>query len=306
MILDRKMQVFLAVAEMGSFSRASRKLSLSQSVISFHIETLEKELGVTLFHRRGRTIALTEEGELLYREGKKLAHEVQRLEGALASRSANIAQRICLAGDALTCAFTLPWTLAAFREAYPDVLFTYQHLDPDTIVEKLVGGELDIALVGHPIRHRKLAIQGCFRDEIVLIAAPDRAPDRIVLDDLRRLPLLWITSDRGLELLLSRRLSEVGLPPKDLNIFMEVEDLPILKTFIRAGIGFAFLPSLTVADELHFGLLKTVMVEGLVLERMTFLVYRKDKHLRDVVARFLDFVQRRQWEEGSKQKGGAG
>lgn len=305
MILDKKMQVFLAVAEAGSFSRASRKLSLSQSVVSFHVEALEKELGTTLFRRQGRTIALTREGKLLYEEGKKLAQEAQRLEDAFSSHSATIAQRIYLGGDALTCAFTLPWTLAAFRETYPDVLFNYQHLDQDTLLEKLVSGDLDMALIGHPIRHRKLTTQKCFHDEIILVAAPDKAPDRIALDDLRHLPLLWITNDRGLELLLNQRLSEMGLPPKDLNIFMEVEDLPILKTFIRAGVGLAFLPRLTVDDELRFGLLKAVAVEGLALGRMTYLVYRKEKQPREVVARFLDFVQERRWKEAQgEQKGG--
>lgn len=189
MILDKKMQVFLTVAEAGSFSRASRKLSLSQSVVSFHVEALEKELGVTLFRRQGRTIALTQEGKFLYEEGKKLAQEAQRLEDAFSSHSATIAQRIHLAGDALTCAFTLPWILAAFREMYPDVLFNYQHLDRETLLEKLVSGDLDMALIGYTIQHRNLTAQECFQDEILLVAAPDKAPDRIVLDDLRHLPL---------------------------------------------------------------------------------------------------------------------
>ena len=218
MILDKKMQVFLAVAEAKSFSRASRKLSLSQSVDSFHVGALEKKLRVNLFHGQGRTIALTPEGKLLYQEGKILAQEAQRLEDGFSSHSATIAQRIYLAGDALTCAFTLPWTLAAFRETYPDVLFNYQHLDQDTLLEKLVSGNPDMAIIGHPVQHRKLSIQECFRDEIILVAAPDKSPDRITVDGLRHLPLLWITNDRGLELLLNQRLSEMGLPLKNLNI----------------------------------------------------------------------------------------
>ena len=63
MIIDKKVQVFLAVAEANSFSRAARRLGLSQSSVSFHVDSLERELGVSLFERRGRTIALTEEGD---------------------------------------------------------------------------------------------------------------------------------------------------------------------------------------------------------------------------------------------------
>ena len=297
MILDKRMRVFLAAAEAASFSRAGRQLSLSQSVVSFHVRVLEEELGVMLFRREGRTISLTPEGEILYREGRKLAQAVRELAERFAAQSEAIAQRIYLAGDALTCAFTLPWTLAGFRELHPDVLFNYQHLDESVLLDKLVRGELDVALVGHPVKHRKLATEACFQDEIVLVAAPDAVPDRIELDELRDLALLWATNDRGLETLLSRGLADAGLAVKDLNVFMEVENLAILKTFVRAGVGVAFLPQLAVADELGFDLLKEVEVEGVSLERTNYIVYRKEKEPRDVVRSFLDFVRESDWQE---------
>ncbi|MEE8573154.1 MAG: LysR family transcriptional regulator, partial [Gemmatimonadota bacterium] len=277
MILDKKMRVFLATAEAGSFSRAARQLSLSQSVVSFHIKALEHDLGVELFRRQGRSISLTPEGQLLFEKGRKLAQEARRLEDAFSAESEEIAQRIYLAGDALTCAFTLPWTLAAFRADYPDVVFAYEHLREAELIERLVAGELDVALVGHPVQHRKLDTHACFQDEIVLVGPSESAPDSMTLEQLRETPLIWDTSDRGLELLLSKDLPEAGLPLKDLNVFMEVDDLPILKTFVRAQVGMAFLPLLTVWDEVAFGFLKVVGVPGLELERTNFLVYRREK-----------------------------
>jgi len=306
MILDKKMRVFLATAEAGSFSRAARQLSLSQSVVSFHIKALEQELGVALFKRQGRSIALTAEGQLLFEKGRRLAQEARRLEDVFSAQSEEIAQRIYLAGDALTCAFTLPWTLAAFRETYPDVIFTYEHLDEETLVSRLVNGELDVALVGHPVQHRKLATHACFQDEIVLVGASPEAPDSIEINELREAPLIWATSDRGLELLLSKDLPEAGLPLKDLNVFMEIDDLPILKTFVRANVGMAFLPFLTVSDELRFGFLKVVDVPGLKPERTNYLVYRKEKKPRQVVTALVDFVENRDWEAVLEAQGRGG
>jgi len=297
MILDKRMKVFLATAEAGSFSRAARQLSLSQSVVSFHIKALEQDLGVELFRRQGRTIALTPEGQLLFEEGQKLAREARRLEDSFSEQSEEIAQRIYIAGDALTCAFTLPWTLAAFRESYPDVIYEYEHLTEQELMEKLVSGELDVGLVGHPVQHRKLDAHACFQDEIVLVGPADSAPDTMGIDELRETPLVWDTSDRGLELLLSKDLPDAGLPLKDLNVFMEVDDLPILKTFVRAGVGMAFLPLLTVSDEIRFGLLKVVAVTGLKLGRTNYLVYRREKKPRQVVTALVDFVESRDWQE---------
>lgn len=302
MILDRRMRVFLAVAEAGSFSRAARQLSLSQSVVSFHVRGLEDELGVRLFRRQGRSISLTEEGEVLYRDGRRLAQSAREIEDRFAAESETIAQRISLAGDALTCAFTLPWTLAGFRQDNPDVVYSYEHLDEEELLDRLLSGELDVALVGHPVKHRKLKAQACFRDEIILVVRPGTVPKNIEPAALRDLPLIWPTNDRGLELLLSRELANSGIALKDLNVFMEVENLPILKTFVRAGVGVAFLPRLAVADELAFGLLAETTVEGLQLERTNYIVHRKDRRPREVVARFLGFVEDSDWEEISRSQ----
>ena len=103
MILDKKMQIFLAVAETGSFSQASKKFSLSQSVISFHIDTLEQDLGVRLFERHGRMISLSQEGEYLFQEGKKLALSARQLEDSFSEHSSILARYIRVAGCTLTC-----------------------------------------------------------------------------------------------------------------------------------------------------------------------------------------------------------
>jgi DNA-binding transcriptional LysR family regulator len=241
-ILEKKIEVFLAVADAGSFSRAARRLSLSQSAVSFHVDTLERELGTSLFRRQGRTISLTPEGELLHQETRRLAQEARRVEDVFSEQSASIAQRIRLAGDALTCAFTVPWDLAAFQERYPEVIFTYERLPQDELVEKLVSGELDMGFVGYRIRHRKLATQVCIRDEIILVGAPDRVPDRVMLEELGGLPLLWVTNDRGLELLVSQKLSDAGLPMWKLNIVMEVGPAH-LEDLRASGTGAGFPPS---------------------------------------------------------------
>ncbi len=64
MILDQKMQIFLEVVRQGGFRKTGRQLGMSQSAVSFHIDSLEKELGVSLFRRQGRTIALKLNGTL--------------------------------------------------------------------------------------------------------------------------------------------------------------------------------------------------------------------------------------------------
>jgi DNA-binding transcriptional LysR family regulator len=290
MLLDKKMEVFLAVAEAGSFSLAARRLSVSQSVVSFHINTLEIELGTTLFYRQGRMISLTEEGEMLYKEGIKLARAARRLEVDFSKSSSSIALHINLAGDAMTCAFRLPATISAFQEVDPAVTFSYHHLAQDIIIEQLLDGDLDMALVGHQVRHRKIASEECSVDEIVLVASPSVKVDRIAPDELKKYPLIWVTGDRGLDLIVRKQLMDAGVALKDLNVVMELDDLSILKAFIQAEMGMAFLPKLSVTNELRFDILRTVDLDGVTIERINYLLFRKGKHPREHVERFIEFV----------------
>ncbi len=291
MILDQKFRVFLAVAREGSFSRAAWRLGLSQSSVSFHVGALEKELGLKLFNRRGRFIALTVEGRALLEEGEKLARRAERLEEQFFRDSALIPKRLRLGSDSLTCAFTLPRALACFREAHPDLVFSYEHMDPDSLVEGLLEGTLDVALMGLPPRHRKLLVEPCFQDEIVLVFQAGRAEPEIAPGELEKLPLLAAKGDPGLELLLRRGLEEAGAPLRKLRVFMEIEGLAVVKNFILAGLGGAFLPRVTVQRELDSGEMAETRVRGLRLERRTSLVHSREGSPGEAVSSFLEFVR---------------
>ncbi len=301
MIIGKKLEIFLAVVDAGSFSAATKRLAISQSVVSFHIEALENEMGLKFIERKGRTIELTPEGELLYQKGKRLQREAHKLEGLLAEQSDLIAHRISFAGDALTCAYTLPWNVAAFREENPSVVISYEHLPTDEVLQKLLNEEIDLALMGHSVRHKKLEMKRCYSDDIILVGCVRKAPDQIKVSDLPNLPLLWINSDRGLSMQISHELANAGMPIKNLKIIMEVENFPIMKSFIRAGVACALLPKVAVEDELRFNLLKKVEIVDLSLTRTTYLVHRKSKNQREIVSRFLEFYQHNSWMDSKRR-----
>lgn len=290
MILDKKINVFMAVVESGNFSSAGRSLSLSQSVVSFHIESLEKDLGIILFKRKGRTISLTSEAEFFYEKVKELSKDALNLEGMLSSYSGQISNKINLAGNAATCAFVIPPILTEFKKNDNKIQFSYEYMEHDDIVESLVAEELDLAFVGHPVRHRKIITKECYHDRIILVGNPDSAPDKISVKDLPNYPLLWLKQDKGLEFLLTKHLGDAGVPSRNLNIFLEIENITILQNFVRAKAGLAFLPAITVDLDLKSNLLKEIQVEELTLERETYMLYRKEKNQKEIITKFIDFI----------------
>ena len=155
----------------------------------------------------------------------------------------------------------------------------------------MLEGDVDMALIGNNIQNRKIETQIWHKDNVVLVAAHDAAPDKIKIKDIVNYPLLWATSDRGLELLLTRSLFEVGIAIKDLDIFMEIENIPILKNSVHSGIGLAFLPRLAIANNLKYEMLKIVEVEGIKLERLTYMGIRKEKNPREIITKFQTFVK---------------
>ena len=299
MILDKKIKVFMTIVEQGSFSEAARLLSLSQSVISFHLDSLEKELGVVLFKRHGRTIEISEIGNNFYEKLKVINCDIKGIEDDLSLYTKEISKKIYLSGNSLTCAFTLPIALSIFREDNKDTIYSYNYKNMDTIINDLLSGRDDLAFVGHKIINKKITNSECFKDEIVLVTKNDNNSinDNISTDILKKIPLIWIKGDIGLEIVLKKELQKVGIPLNNLNIFLEAEDLALTKSFIRNGIVSAFLPKLTVLDELKYGIFKTINISDLEINRTTYHAYLKNKEPRPVFKRFLDFIKDDSWKE---------
>ena len=290
LIIDKKIQVFLTVAEHCSFSKAARHLSMSQSVVSFHVVSLERDLGITLFERKGRTISMTREGEILYNQGRRIALEARKLEDEFSNHSKSMAQRVYFGSDAVTCSYTLPPLLSQFRLLHPDFAFSYQHCDQDSMIDLLVDGELDICLASNLVRHKKLTSNIFYHDNIILVGHPDKKDNTIRIGDISDLELLWLSCDLGLDKAVRKKMRDIGIMLKDLNIMMDVDDLSLLKNFLKAGTAMAFLPRITVEDDIKYGSLIEIPVEGLSITRQTYLLHLKDKTLRDSVRTFQQFV----------------
>lgn len=78
-MLLRQLKYFIAVVETGSFTEAAERCHISQSAVSQQIQTLERELGVELLHRKNRSFTLTAAGNHFYRKGRSLLDEMERL-----------------------------------------------------------------------------------------------------------------------------------------------------------------------------------------------------------------------------------
>ncbi len=143
----KQLATFVQVADLGSFTHAARALGAAQPALSRQVRALEVELRQTLFERNGRGVVLTEAGKLLLAHGRGILQQVQRARQALeAGRGAATGTLALGLPPSLSRSFTAP-LVEAFRPRFPGATLTVVEGLSTTMLEWLVQGRIDCALV---------------------------------------------------------------------------------------------------------------------------------------------------------------
>src|SRR5690606_29715865 len=143
----RQLQFFVAVAEAGSVSGAARALSISQSSVTEAIQSLEADLGVTLFDRRARGLDLTHKGSLFLRHATQILGDVSNARMAFQDDAREAAGRLSVGVTSLVAGHVLADVLCRFLRACPQVVLSAIEDTGGYLQLLLVGGELDVAVM---------------------------------------------------------------------------------------------------------------------------------------------------------------
>jgi DNA-binding transcriptional LysR family regulator len=190
----RHLRAFIAVAEEMHFGRAAHRLNLSPPPVSLAIKELETELGLKLFERTSRRIALTAGGQELLRDARNIVArtESMRLHAASAARGLSGALSI---GFISTAAYSfLPELLRSFSSEHPDVQLSLHEASTDHILDDLEAGVLDIGFqFASPVPYPGLTYRATNRFELI-VALPATHP----LARRKRVPLEKLADERFL------------------------------------------------------------------------------------------------------------
>ncbi|MBW8783427.1 MAG: LysR family transcriptional regulator [Novosphingobium sp.] len=168
----RQLQVFDAVAALGSVTRAADKLGMSQSAASKALSDLQIILGRPLFaHSKGRALEITDEGKRLQPAIKSLLAQMQEIERPQAA--APLSGRLVIGASALIAETALPHLCVEFMERYPEVEIQLEVDSVRTLLERLTRFELETALIEIIPEIEGIELTRWRTDELVLVAAPD-------------------------------------------------------------------------------------------------------------------------------------
>jgi len=145
MLDSKRLMVFCAVAESGSFTAAASRLNLTQSAVSQQIATLESDVGTPLMKRVPRGIELTPEGEFLLDRARGVLRDLTRLEQEL-RRLTKSPDKVNLGIFATAGAHLVPALVAEYRRRHPERQLVLHASQPETIGDALAAGEIDVGI----------------------------------------------------------------------------------------------------------------------------------------------------------------
>ena len=234
------LKIFKTVAEEGNISRAAGKMNCVQSNVTARIRQLEKELGVALFYRKSRGVALTAKGEILV----PYAEQAVRLlkDAALAvSSETGIAGPLTIGTMESTAAARLPGLLADYYQRYPQVELQISTGTTEELVNNVLEYSLEGAFVAGSIKHADIEQYRAFKEQLVIITEPGIES----LTGLDHPTFLVFRRGCSYRNILESWAQENGIIPGKI---MELGTLEGILGFVVAGMGITLFPYSVVAN----------------------------------------------------------
>lgn len=246
----RQLRYLCAVVDHGSFTAAAAACAIAQPSLSQQILNLEEELGQPLLVRHPRKIELTDAGAVVLRRARAMLQESESIQSEMSRRSGLIEGSVTLGVIPTVAPYLLPAKIRAFREAHPGVRIHVRERRTSRVIEDLVAGRLDFAIISDITQAEKqrwsLHVKELFHERL-LLALPathelTRKTTPIPLDQVPKDEIIVLSDGHCLgDLTLSVCRIRRG------DDRLECEQLETLLAMVGAGLGVGIVPAMAVA-----------------------------------------------------------
>lgn len=274
----RRIRHFVVLAETLNFHKAAEKLHIAQPPLSVSIQKLEAELGVVLFDRNSKGVALTTEGARILALSVRLLQAAEQVEQtALEIREGtNGSLRIGIVGSTTQQLFQK--LVSAFRAAYPKIEISIHEATSTQIVEAVSSGKLDIGLIRTPILTSLDVNMQVLENDYFILAMPEGhalGSRPIRLNELAQMPFIVYSPEhaRGLHYAMMAACQSAGFSPKTSQIAVQVQTVLSL---VESHFGLALVPSV-MANINRYRITYRKLEDESAIKRIGYgLVYKQD------------------------------
>ncbi|HEU4450199.1 MAG TPA: LysR substrate-binding domain-containing protein [Gaiellaceae bacterium] len=257
-----RLRLLVELGRRGSVSAAARAVGIGQPSASEHLRLLEAAAGQRLLERNGRGSRLTEAGRILAAHASQALATLAAGEEELHALAGLESGTVHIGASTTPGVYLLPDTLGCFRRDHPNVTVEVEIASTGEIVERLLAGGIQLALVGETAADGRLELEPFLSDEIVGIARPGLLELRdgsASPEALATQTLLVREARSSTRQVAERALRAAGVEPQRR---WELDSSEAIKRAVREGLGVAFLSRYAVAEEVERGELETFRLAG--------------------------------------------
>jgi DNA-binding transcriptional LysR family regulator len=282
---------FYEVARHGSFTRAARELLVSQSALSVQIRALESSLGSRLFDRRSGGVVLTDAGQRAFAVAERVFADVDQLVADFRQSDRVLSGAVGVGTVNSIGIYVLPDLLNAYRAKYPDVRIHIDFRESERVMEQLIQGKTDLAIVPWERSYPDLNALALTRQKMFIVAPPDHPLVRAELvspRDLEAHPFVGYHEGMHTRAMIDALFKRMAIA---VHYAVESANAATIKHMVLAGMGLAFLPESVVAVEIRRGQLIRLDVPPLMMSQDVTLYTRKNRTLPRAALGFVEFLK---------------
>ena len=272
----RYLEILEAIAETGTFTKAAKKLYITQSAVSHAVAELEKQAGTALFQRLPKGVVLTPCGASLLEESRSILTACRNLDRRINHLEAYAPVQIV---SSITIAsFLLPEILRELKISFPRIRFSVRVASANAAIDILQRGDADIAFWEgaapkgnfHTIRLGSYPLCAACAPEF------DLSAEQISPEQLCRCPLLLREQGSAIRDTLDNTLALAGLKAEP--VWESVNSFALIKA-AEAGLGVAVLPEKLLSDSLLLKKLRLIQLDNMKMENQMLALFHKDKYI---------------------------
>ncbi|MGA2525507.1 MAG: selenium metabolism-associated LysR family transcriptional regulator [Smithellaceae bacterium] len=292
----QQMEAVISLVEEGSFSRAAKRMSLTQPALTKNIKNADDYLGVRLVNRSNMGTSLTPEGKIIYNYAQRVVKLRDEAREKILTLRENVGGNIYISASTIPATYILPHVLSAFGKIYPDIRVYIKPADSEEAMNMVLENDVEIGCIGKQPSNKKLMAEPLWKNRLIL-AIPKhhrwRKKKSITLSELLDEP--FVVREKGSatrELFESCLKESKSISLSQLNICSELGSSEAIKEGGIAGLGVSVISIHAVERELSQGLLFEVPLQSCRMERNFYLIYKHQFDFRPAHKIFIDFLKK--------------
>ncbi|WP_335369725.1 LysR family transcriptional regulator [Bacillus sp. JJ1521] len=290
MLEIRHFVTFKKIIETGSFTQAAEHLGYTQSTVTSHIQALEQQIGAPVFDRMGRKVILTDVGKKLLHYSQEILETYGKIEN-LAIEEKDVRGEIKIAAPESLTVYRLEPILREYRKKFPHVSISLSNATCGDNKRAILNGSADVSFVMLPLlQDPDLIVHSMLNESIVLVGSPDCSLN--ILDERyenQKISECLIVNEKecSYRTVFEEYLREREIVPSHT---MELWSIEAMKRCVMSGLGIAYLPLMTVNDEVKAGRLKIIPCVGDFKQIFSQVLYHKNKWVSPALSGFIDIT----------------